>query len=115
MVIGDMYCKQSGMKFYEYNKLRTIRYSIMVSDILLPIKFETKVLKDLLDKVKPLNLVTSKINENFIIDDVKYNFKLGGLHSDDRGILLSENEYLLLDVDGTSYYPTFVMNNKFLS
>lgn len=113
MVIGDMYCKQSGMKFYEYNKLRTIRYSIMVSDILLPIKFETKVLQDLVDKVKPLNVITSKINENFIIDDVKYNFKLGGLHSDDRGILLSEAEYLLLDVDGTSYYPTFVMNNEF--
>ena len=68
--------------------------------------------------IRPITRFTKQdamggIDENIIIDNVKYNYKAGGLHSADRAIHINNSEYYLIDVDGTSYYPTLALNNRF--
>lgn len=50
----------------------------------------------------------------FEFDGIKYNFGIGGLHSDDPpAIYESDDDWLILEIDATSFYPYIMIANGF--
>lgn len=101
-----------------YKKLRTFRAFINLDNIVVKnIQFKTKSLIIFLNDLKKLSLMN---NEGFKIDvplfkynDKKYQFGIGGLHSDDESNLYQEDmNYKLIDADVTSFYPSIILNYK---
>jgi len=55
-----------------------------------------------------------KYKETVEFDDGIYEMGVGGLHSADTpAIFKSDDEYVIMDADVTSYYPYIILNNEF--
>lgn len=93
--------------------MRTPRYSVPIKDIVFPnIKFEHPVLVELLNTIKKLDCMRDKMNIPLQIGNSFLSFKLESLHSADRPTIMKSGQYYLIDVDGTSYYPSLVDQGK---
>lgn len=113
IIIGHYYCEMTGINVWDYNKMRTPRYSVPIKDIIFSnIKFEHPVLVELLNTIKKLDCMRDKIDIPLQIGNSFLSFKLGGLHSADRPTIMKSGQYYLIDVDGTSYYPSLVDQGK---
>lgn len=107
----------------ELKKLRTPRPIIKVKDIILPyINFQTKEFQDLLEFFKGKILNTDPENKsgtkNALSYSVKYkgvktDYGLGGVHGANvKGIYASDEDYVIMSSDVTSYYPNLAIRNK---
>ena len=109
MIIEHYYCSMTGVKPWDYRKMRTPRYTVPIKDIIFPsIKFEHPVLIDLLEQIKKLDCMRDKIDIPLQLGNTFLSFKLGGLHSADRPVIVNSGEFYIIDVDATSYYPSLV-------
>ena len=93
---------------------KTDRWKISVASILSPkIKFETKILNALLDKVRRSTIVVGsdkdcdKFKHEFKFGNTIYTMALGGLHSQDSPAIFDINDtshekYILRDADVNS-------------
>lgn len=104
--------EQMGVDKKELKEMRSHRGSFPVSDILLPyIKFKTPEFQAVLDFYKNAN--SGGLAYTVEYKGLKYEFGEGGIHAswDDR-IFESDDEYLIMDVDVSSFYPNlFIMND----
>ena len=88
---------------------------INFSDIILnEICFETKELKELLNKINSVSINSeSNWNETILIKDLKINLGLGGLHSvEDKNIFTANESEIILNIDVTSLFPTVLTEYK---
>ncbi len=87
------------------------------------IKFKTPDMQDVLEKITTSNFVVRHDGvvemPKFLEDrDIRigqgvYRMGIGGLHSSEKKqVCLSDDEYVILDRDVTSYYPSIILNNK---
>lgn len=104
--------EQMGVDKKELKEMRSHRGSFPVSDILLPyINFKTPEFQKVLDFYKNAN--SGGLAYTVEYKGLKYEFGEGGIHAswDDR-IFESDDEYLIMDVDVSSFYPNlFIMND----
>jgi len=108
-----VYAEKAGIKQADLVKLRTYRHTIKVKDLLSPkLTFNSDRLNDLLFEVKnKVIAVGSNATADKFIFDVSYGNKVyvlakGGLHSKDYpSIYTSDDEYVYIDSDVTSFYP----------
>jgi len=140
-ILLDAVAKGMNTDLYTVKQMRTYRDKMLMSDIIFPyIKFKTKPFKVLLewwkDKiitetkgqftgldfeyVKPLlpyannTTVKGKLkNLNIILNDFQFDFGTGGLHGALRpGIWKTDDEYEIILLDVSSYYPNLAYHNK---
>lgn len=116
-LVLSMYCDYANKDKWEVKKLRTFRNSINLGECISnKIKFETKVFQDLLEKLKKTTITTTKnaIQESIIYEGFKYDYGTGGIHGCAKpGIYSSDDEYIIIDADVSSLYPTLAIINNF--
>ena len=108
--------KKTGIKKYDLKKMRTYRSKLIVNDLLLPyIKFETATFQKLVNKFKDLELDPYDLKGSFKYS-VRYkgittHFGLGGVHGARKEIYISNQEYVIMTSDVTSFYPNLAIRN----
>ena len=109
--------KKTGIKKYDLKKMRTHRSKLIVNDLLLPyIKFETATFQRLVSKFRDLELNPYDLKGSFKYS-VRYkgittHFGLGGVHGARKDIYTSNDEYVIMSSDVTSFYPNLAIRNK---
>mgnify|MGYP000764382750 CR=1 FL=1 len=98
-ITTSLYEKFSGIDRKDFMDTKTDRWKIKVSSILSPkLKFQTKILNDLLRTVAQSTIVVGstkdedKFKHEFQFGDAVYTMALGGLHSQDKPGLLIASE-----------------------
>jgi len=108
--------KKTGIKKYDLKQLRTYRDKLIVKDLLLPyIKFETATFQRLVSKFKDLELDPLDLKGSFKYS-VRYkgittHFGLGGVHGARKDIYTSDDQYVIMTSDVTSFYPNLAIRN----
>ena len=109
--------KKTGIKKYDLKKMRTHRSKLIVNDLLLPyIKFETATFQRLVSKFRDLELNPYDLKGSFKYS-VRYkgittHFGLGGVHGARKDIYTSNDEFVIMSSDVTSFYPNLAIRNK---
>lgn len=119
--IGDYiiiveYCKIAGITPDKLPKKGFFRKLIPIKDCIPSyVKFETEQLQKFLDEIKSQNLTQDEeFSKVLQFKGQIYDFKKGGLHNRVMGkSYYSDNDYLILDVDGTGFYPRLMLNNSY--
>lgn len=87
------------------------------------VKFQTPAMQKMLRDITTMPFVVRRdgvVEGPKFLDDLEmrlgdgvYRMGLGGLHSSEsKAVNLSDDEYVILDRDVTSYYPSIILNNK---
>ncbi len=113
-ILTKMYSEFTGLKPFQFTKLRTQRRYVKCNDIINPkIEFKSKELNELLTTLKNYTIVVGSEEDKFQYDLIyannKFTIKLGGLHSADRPCEITPKEDEdLEDADVGSFYPSIV-------
>lgn len=108
--------KKTGIKKYDLKQLRTYRNKLIVKDLLLPyINFDTATFQRLVSKFEDLELDPLDLKGSFKYS-VRYkgittHFGLGGVHGARKDIYTSNDEYVIMTSDVTSFYPNLAIRN----
>ena len=111
------YSDMSGLHKDKFIKQRTERNRLNFSKIIFPhIKFKTKQLQDLLEDMKNVSIYhTNKDSFSRVVDfyGTRYTLATGGIHSvDPPRVCKSNDKYVYVHHDYTSYYPSIMISYK---
>lgn len=114
-LLTKLYSKATGLSPRDFEKKRTERTRLSFKKIIFPhIKFKTKQLQDLLESMKKVSIYrTNKDSFSTVVDfmGTKYNIATGGIHSiDSPRELRSNDKYVYIHHDYTSYYPSIMIS-----
>lgn len=121
-ITTELYEKFSGIPRKDFIETKTDRWKINVASILSSkIKFETKILNELLYTVRKSIIVvgsdkaSDKFKHEVKFGDTIYTMALGGLHSQDSPAVFdtlnnNKENYILRDADVASYYPNGILS-----
>ena len=109
------YADMSGLHPDKFTKLRTERTALSFKKIIFPhIKFKTKELQKVLEEMKDVVIYhTNKDSFTKTIEfyGTKYTLATGGIHSvDPPRICKSNEEFVYIHHDYTSYYPSIMIS-----
>jgi len=115
-LLEKFYAEGTGLDKKDFKSLRTNRPIIRFRDVVYTrnVKFKTKELEELLEKVLGHTCYGSKIffNKSIVFDGVKYKLGIGGLHTDDQPAKFdATEEFDIIDADVGSYYQNIMINN----
>ena len=102
----------------EIKKMKTYRTIIDVKDLILPyIKFKSPIFKQALHRFKSLELDAMSLKGQFRYElehnGVHTTFALGGIHGARKsGVYKSDEDYIIMSSDVTSFYPNLVIRNN---
>lgn len=112
----SLYSELTDQFDHDVKKGRTYRDSINLNECIFPyIKFESKEFNALLTKLKSTVIVNTKgdFSESVIYKGFKYDFGTGGIHGCIKpGVYTSDDEYVIIDADVTSLYPSIAVLNR---
>ena len=111
------YSDMSGLHKDQFIKKRTERTKLSFKKIIFPhIQFKTKELQDLLEEMKQVSIYhTNKDSFNRTIEfyGTTYTLATGGIHSvDPPRVCKSNDKYVYIHHDYTSYYPSIMISYK---
>lgn len=109
------YSDMSGLNPRQFKNGRTERTRLSFNKIIFPhIKFKTPELQKLLSEMKQVSITrTNKdaFSKEITFYGTKYTLATGGIHSQDPPrICVSDNKYVYLHHDYTSYYPSIMIS-----
>ncbi len=118
-----MKLEEAGVQCYEFgpsgrSPKQTLRPSIALKDAILPwIKFEHSEFTRVLEWFKQQTITETKGIFNDVtatIDGFTFVFGLGGIHgSVESEIVESDDDFVIVDLDVSSYYPNLAITNRF--
>jgi len=122
-ILANRYAEKTGKKIWEIKKIRSEREIIQMRQVIFKdIEFKSKELQTFLNNLLEKFITIDEVSKNLQYENVKqriefngkqYDFGIGGLHSvDKQGKFYSNEEYKLIDVDVTSYYPSIMINKN---
>ena len=112
-IIKKFYCEAKGIQYKQLPKKGTFRKTIALKYCIPKIiSFKTKELQDFLKEVKGSEIGINEAFERKIkFYGQTYKFAKGGLHNSISGkIYESDNEFLLIDIDVSGFYPASIIN-----
>lgn len=114
-LILDLYSKRINIPKKEIRTWRTFRSEINLGELILPyIKFESKEFSNLLEKIKSKTIKSTKGEFKYSVryKGIKYDYGTGGIHASiDSGIYISDDNYIIIDADVASLYPSIAVIN----
>jgi len=117
-VFGKFLSEEMNISYKELKQLRTMRGLIKFKDLIFPYtKFYTPLFNDILDKVNAASVNAAPNSKDtfkysFVYKDVPIDLGLGGIHGAIKsGVYTNNEEYMILDIDGKSYYPNLAIKN----
>lgn len=114
----ELYSKQTKTNPWEIKKLRSNRPVINIKEILFDyIKFNSKEFNKILDFFNELVVRNGKtkdlFQENVIYKGFQYDYGVGGIHGCiESGVYSSDKDYVIIDADVASLYPSIAIKNK---
>jgi len=118
LILENIYSTEMRMDIRSIRDMRTIREKVLLGDCVAKfIKFQSTELKELLDRISATvvyNYNYYKYSEKISFANCKFSLGIGGLHSEDEpGIFITDDKYIIQDMDVASYYPNLIINNNF--
>ena len=117
-IFGKFLCEEMDIEYSVLRQMKTIRKDIKFDDIIFPyVSFYTESFKKILDDFRSVKVdaspgSTDSFKYNFNYKNVSIDLGLGGIHGCiERGIYESDDEYMILDIDASSYYPNLAIQN----
>lgn len=109
------YSDMSGLHKSKFEKLRTERHKMSFNKVIFPhIKFKTPELQALLEDMKKVSVyhTTDKdFSRQITFYGTTYTLACGGIHSvDPPRVCISDDKYVYLHHDYTSYYPSIMIS-----
>ena len=109
------YSKMSGLSKDQFIKGRTDRTRLSFKKIIFPhIEFKTPELKQLLEEMKQVSVYhtnDSDFSKEITFRGTTYKLACGGIHSQDPPrVCVSDDKYVYLHHDYTSYYPSIMIS-----
>ena len=116
-LILKLYCDKTNSNPWDVKKMRTHRSSINLNECILPyIKFNFEGFNNLLNSLKSKTIKETKgsIAESVIYKGFKYDYGTGGIHGCIKpGVYESSEDYIIIDADVASLYPSLSITNGF--
>lgn len=110
-----LYCKKTGRNIKDVRSMRTYRKTINIGEIIFPyIKFKSDVFNLVLNHFKNLIIKDTKSGSEFSVNykDFQFDYGSGGIHgSISNSIVESDDDYLIIDADVSSLYPSIAIVN----
>ena len=109
------YSDMSGLTKDKFINERTDRTLLSFDKIIFPhIKFKTPELQQLLAEMKQVRVyhtTDKEFSKEIVFRGTKYRLACGGIHSQDPPrVLISDDKYIYLHHDYTSYYPSIMIS-----
>lgn len=109
------YSDMSGLRKDKFIKERTKRTLLSFNKVILPhIHFKTKQLQDLLEDMKKVSIyhtTKDEFSREIEFYGTTYTLATGGIHTQDPPrVCVSDDKYLYLHHDYTSYYPSIMIS-----
>lgn len=115
-LVLKLYCEATGKDIWETKKLRSERLEMNLGECIFDyIKFTEPEFNKLLDIFKNKVIVETKgaIAESVVFKGFKYDYGTGGIHGCIKpGVYESDDEYMIIDADVASLYPSIAIVNK---
>lgn len=116
-ILAEEYMRKTGISWNILKDLRSPADTINLNEIILPfIKYDTKILQDLLTEMKSLTVSPGRksYEKKFLLEDRVISVGVGGIHTINESeiIIPNENE-ILVDLDVASLYPSMLLNFDF--
>jgi len=115
-LVLKLYSETIGQDKYDIKQLGTTRTQIDLGKCIFDyISFETPEFNKILDKFKNTVIIETKgsIEESVIYKGFKYDYGSGGIHGCIKaGVYESDNDYVIIDADVASLYPSIAVVNK---
>ena len=110
-----LYCQKTGKNIKDVRSMRTYRKSIKIGDIIFPyVKFNSNIFNLVLNHFKNLEIKDTKSGSEFSVNykDFQFDYGSGGIHgSISNSIVESDREYVIIDADVSSLYPSIAIVN----
>jgi hypothetical protein len=111
-----LFCLKTGLYKKDVKASRTYRDEIKLKDVLFSyLKFKDTVFQDFLKRLNDLVIVNTKgdFKEVVTYKGYEFHYGLGGIHQCiSKGIYKSDSEYIIIDADVASLYPSIAVVNK---
>ena len=110
-----LYCQKTGKNIKDVRSMRTYRKSIKIGDIIFPyVKFNSDIFNLVLNHFKNLEIKDTKSGSEFSVNykDFQFDYGSGGIHgSISNSVVESDKEYVIIDADVSSLYPSIAIVN----
>ena len=118
IVLEKIYAQELKANMGMIRDKRTNRDKVLLKDCIAPfIKFKTPELQSLHERIGATyvyNYLGYKYTERISFAGCNFDFGTGGIQSADTpGEFISDDQYLIQDMDVASYYPNLIINNNF--
>jgi len=114
-ILLKLYCQKTGKNIRDVRSMRTYRSTINVKDILFPyISFKSVEFNSLLDRFKNMEISKTKKEEEIsvVYKGFEFVYGKGGIHGSVTNKLVEvDNEYVIIDADVASLYPSIAIVN----
>lgn len=113
-----MELQKAGVHCYDNSRrvIQTYREHIDLKDCVPNyVSFERPEFKAILSQINSTRIYETKgsLKMSAILDNFQFDFGLGGIHGSVKGCkFVSDDEYLVIDADVTSYYPSLAIKNN---
>lgn len=115
-LVLKLYCEATEQNPYDIKKLRSERLKIALKECIFDnIEFYTPEFQRLLDIFNSKTITETKgaIAESVVFKGFKYDYGTGGIHGCIKpGVYESDDEYIIIDADVASLYPSIAIVNK---
>jgi len=115
-LVLKLYSEAIGASQWDIKELRTYRPKIELKDCIFDyIEFESKQFNMFLDRLKSRVVYSTKgaLADSVIYKGFMYDFGLGGIHGCIKaGVYESDDDYIIIDADVASLYPSIAVLNK---
>ena len=102
-IIKQKYLESTNQKWYQIKDLRSPCDKMCLNDIIFPfIKFDTPVLKTVLNEVKSMTVGAGRkeLEKHFLFDNLEYSIGVGGMHSvNTPESFICKDDEIISDVD----------------
>jgi hypothetical protein len=118
LILEHFYTTELKKDVRSIRDMRTRHTKILLGDCIADFaSFKTPQLSELLERISATYVYSYNkfsYKEEISFANCKLSLGIGGLHSADvPGIFLTDEEYIIQDMDVTSYYPNLIINNGF--
>jgi len=118
LILENIYENELKKDIRSIKDMRTHREKVLLGNCVAEFgHFESPELVELLQRIKSTYVYkynNYKYSEKIYYANCTFALGVGGLHSEDApGVFVTDDEYIIRDMDVASYYPNLIINNNF--
>lgn len=115
-ILLKLYCKKTGKNIKDVRSMKTHRPLIKIKDIIFSyIEFKSLEFRNLLSLFQNMEISGTKKEEEILVKYKNFNFVYGkgGIHGSlSNSLVESDDEYIIIDADVASLYPSIAIVNR---